>query len=210
MKKCKNQLLAALIASTMAMSMTACSGASAETTKPSETAVTEKATETESESETAEAKEYDLDDVKDYVEGVDDYKIYIKDADKMEQKDLFKQMKKLVLEKAKGDDHMVKSVDVDFKESSDKDEKAKDIYEMRLAGKIRAVVPADKVLVYRQGLVNKQACSLDDIHRAAAAHGEEAVYLIVDRKLADLKHASVLTIGVGAGVRDELYALCGD
>ena len=130
MKKCKNQLLAALIASTMAMSMTACSGASAETTKPSETAVTEKATETESESETAEAKEYDLDDVKDYVEGVDDYKIYIKDADKMEQKDLFKQMKKLVLEKAKGDDHMVKSVDVDFKESSDKDEKAKDIYEM--------------------------------------------------------------------------------
>lgn len=80
MKKCKNQLLAALIASTMAMSMTACSGASAETTKPSETAVTEKATETESESETAEAKEYDLDDVKDYVEGVDDYKIYIKDA----------------------------------------------------------------------------------------------------------------------------------
>ena len=88
MKKCKNQLLAALIASTMAMSMTACSGASAETTKPSETAVTEKAIETESESETAEAKEYDLDDVKDYVEGVDDYKIYIKDADKMEQKDL--------------------------------------------------------------------------------------------------------------------------
>ena len=60
MKKCKNQLLAALIASTMAMSMTACSGASAETTKPSETAVTEKATETESESETAEAKEMTL------------------------------------------------------------------------------------------------------------------------------------------------------
>ena len=85
-----------------------------------------------------------------------------------------------------------------------------DAYEMRLAGKIRAVVPADKVLVYRQGLVNEQACSLDDIHRAAAAHGEEAVYLIVDRKLADLKHAGVLTVGVGAGVRDELYALCGD
>ena len=81
---------------------------------------------------------------------------------------------------------------------------------MRLAGKIRAVVPADKVLVYRQGLVNEQACSLDDIHRAAAAHGEEAVYLIVDCKLADLKHAGVLTVGVGAGVRDELYALCGD
>ena len=94
MKKCKNQLLAALIASTMAMSMTACGGTSAETTKPSETAVTEKATETESESETAETKEYDLDDVKDYVEGIDDYKIYIKDADKLEQKDLFKQMKK--------------------------------------------------------------------------------------------------------------------
>ena len=72
MKKCKNQLLAALIASTMAMSMTACGGTSAETTKLSETAVTEKATETESESETAEAKEYDLDDVKDYVEGIDD------------------------------------------------------------------------------------------------------------------------------------------
>lgn len=130
MKKCKNQLLAALIASTMAMSMTACSGTSAETTKPSETAATEKATETESGSETAEAKEYDLDDVKDYVEGIDDYKIYIKDADKLEQKDLFKQMKELVLEKAKGDGHVVKSVDVDLKESSDKDEKAKDIYEM--------------------------------------------------------------------------------
>lgn len=111
-------------------SLTACGGTSAETTKLSETAVTEKATETESESETAEAKEYDLDDVKDYVEGIDDYKIYIKDADKLEQKDLLKQMKKLVLEKAKGDDHVVKSVDVDFKESSDKDEKAKDIYEM--------------------------------------------------------------------------------
>ena len=69
-------------------SLTACVGTSAETTKLSETAVTEKATETESESETAEAKEYDLDDVKDYVEGIDDYKIYIKDADKLEQKDL--------------------------------------------------------------------------------------------------------------------------
>ncbi len=39
---------------------------------------------------------------------------------------MFKQMKKLVLEKAKGDDHVVKS-SMDFKESSDKDEKAKDI-----------------------------------------------------------------------------------
>lgn len=130
MKKCKNQLLAVLIASTMAMSMTACSGTPEETVKPTETAATEKATESGSETETAEAKEYDLDDIKDYVEGVDDYKIYIKDADKLEQKDLFKQMKQLVLEKAKGDGHVVKSVDVDFKESSDKDEKAKDIYEM--------------------------------------------------------------------------------
>ena len=130
MKKCKNQLLAVLIASTMAMSMTACSGTPAETVKPTETAATEKTTESGSETETAEAKEYDLDDIKDYVEGVDDYKIYIKDADKLEQKDLFKQMKQLVLEKAKGDGHVVKSVDVDFKESSDKDEKAKDIYEM--------------------------------------------------------------------------------
>ena len=36
MKKCKNQLLAVLIASTMAMSMTACSGTPAETVKPTE------------------------------------------------------------------------------------------------------------------------------------------------------------------------------
>ena len=55
-KNVKPVIRAVLIASTMAMSMTACSGASAENNETVRNSGNRKATETESESETAEAK----------------------------------------------------------------------------------------------------------------------------------------------------------
>ena len=82
-----------------------------------------------------------------------------------------------------------------------------DADQVRLARQIRAVVPADKVLVDRQRLVDQEGRRLDDVHRAAAAHGEKSIHLMVNGKLAHLEHAGVLTVGIGAGIRDELDAL---